>query len=287
MKKIFFPLFLVVALAVAALDWQWRKTIARLQTEQSALEARELWHEPVRHSSEKKSRTPGFPDAAERTRISLETRLRYQQLWNDPAFVRLMLLRLRLSLDRQYGAFFRSESLPPGEVDRLKDALVEKQLALADARRLTRDQWSDAEQRDFTKSVTGEVDKALGAILGPERFSRYQAYEKTSPLRSRVTEIAERLAYRDLPLKAAEKAALLDALTREIALPEGALTYPPVTRFPARAMDRAEKILSPAQFQALREFDAEDRAIEALAQTRQRAVRPALAQVNELAARRP
>jgi hypothetical protein len=237
-----------------------------LRGEQAALEARAVWRAPSDKAPVEKSSAPTRLDAAARSRRTEETKRRFEQLWEDPAFVRLMVLRMHLPLDRQYGSLFQALKLSPPELERLKNALIEKQLAVADARRLARDHLSGSDQSRFVATVSTDSDKPIEVVLSRQGFQQYQIYESTWPLRRRILDVAERLEHLGQPLGAPQIDELLEALKQEVPPEKGGGSYSAIACFPSGFLEQAKPVLTGVQFETLLRMNEELQAIDALTQ---------------------
>lgn len=212
----------------------------------------------------------------------------------NPAMQKMMATSMRASLDQRYGSLFRQLKLAPAELDRLKDLLTERQLSVMDAMNAARTQGvSPAEMPALVKKIQGEVDESVRALLGDERFGRYENFNQNMPSYTLLDQIERRLSYTNAPLQPEQSEALLRVLIEtarpasgEVAPGRGMVTFtanasfaggnlvstpmiggpvvggsvvatPGRTQISDDTIARAQTVLTPAQTEALRQLQAE------------------------------
>jgi hypothetical protein len=205
---------------------------------------------------------------------------RLPQLLENPEAQRLMAMQQRSALDQRYGALFRYLNLPPAQLERLKDLLVERQTAAMDVLAAARSQGLNnrenrGEIRSLLEAAQSEVDDGIRALLGESDYQRYQYYNSTQPQRAAVGRLEQRLSYSPLPLTSTQSEQLVQLLANQPSSNS--------SRVPARpglagmfggqaavisdeAVTQAATILSPVQLEALRQLQAEQQAQARLGQ---------------------
>jgi hypothetical protein len=170
--------------------------------------------------------------------------------------------RVRSSVERAYAKrvyadFVTEEGLSPDESSRLFDVLA------------------DDDYANLLMSLSGEhtgglspdwesaTEARLAKQLGEERMSRLRAFVEARPGRDKVSQLAEQLEGRDLPLSVDQRRRLLRAVIREREhfrkpSPTGALnpaSWRELGEYELAAIDRlqaiSQPILSPEQIQAV------------------------------------
>lgn len=206
---------------------------------------------------------------------------RFPQFLENPEAQRLMAVQQRGALDQRYGALFRMLNLPPDQLERLKDLLVERQTAGVDVLAAARSQGlsnreNRAEIRSLLEATQAEVDESIRALLGESGYQRYEYYNSTQPQRAAVGRLEQRLSYSTLPLSASQSEQLVQLLAAQS--PSGTAAASP--RFARAAffgggpgtpitdelVTQAATILSPVQLDALRQLQQEQQAQARLGQ---------------------
>lgn len=209
----------------------------------------------------------------------------------DRAFLRNLTLHQHARLDATFAALFRQLDLSPDELQRLKRLLVDKLNVdldvLAYVQRAPADvSLSPAETHAAATLARREIDSAIRATLGDERFEVFQAYEAALPARLLVARVETRLSYSDEPLSPDQTEALVSAIKPPVNHPASAApaapsppsapaspaatTAPVVTDLPAAVsadtLDAVARVLSPRQLEAFVAVSNEEAAGAALRQ---------------------
>ncbi len=143
---------------------------------------------------------------------------------------------MKSSLDMRYGSLFRQLRLSPGELDKLKDLLVERQLSTLDVLRAAQTQGlnpatNSEELSVLAGSIQSEIDEGIRTLLGSEAFSRYEDFNENSGAYGLLDQIERRLGYTNAPLQVTQTDALMRIIQE---------TAKPVERpFPPRAAGMA------------------------------------------------
>ena len=134
-----------------------------------------------------------------------------------PEFQKMIALQQRGKVEAKYADLFKRLKLTPAELEKLQTLLGDRQGAFADAMMAARGQGltgRDARElankvaRDTQKEITGSIKE----LLGPQRFSQLQNYERTAPQREMVSQLADRLSYTTTPLTSRQQDQLVQAL---------------------------------------------------------------------------
>jgi hypothetical protein len=101
-------------------------------------------------------------------------------------------------IDKQYAALLQQLNLTPEQSAALKDLLQKKMLANTDAGMSMMDGSLDATQRaDLAKQIknqTDDFDAQIKQLLGDDNYPAFQAYEKTTPDRTTVSQFSDQLS---------------------------------------------------------------------------------------------
>lgn len=194
-------------------------------------------------------------------------------LLDSPEVQQLMSLRGRGALDSRYAALFKGLGLPPDQLQKFQQLLLDKQSTVRDVLSAMRSQGlmpsrENAEQmRTLVQNANAEIDSQIQSALGPAAYAQYQAYEETQPQRATVERVQQRLSYSREPLSDQQAASLVNILAQTApAAPE---VTGPRRRFQpgndlapisGQAVEQAKAVLSPGQVAALQELQEEQQA---------------------------
>lgn len=186
-------------------------------------------------------------------------------MMDDPEVQKLMAVQRKASLDGRYAALFRMLNLPPDQLDKLKNLLVDKSTANSDVMAAAREQGVD--RRDdpamFNQLVAAaqeEIDANIRTTLGEVGYAQYVDYERTLPQRSVAAQLEQRLSYTSTPLTPEQSAQLVRILANTSGRPGTAPT--PARGFSSSlvtdaAINQALGTLAGPQIEALRELQRE------------------------------
>jgi len=143
------------------------------------------------------------------------------KMFKDPAMKDLIKSQQKTvmgpMIDKQYAALFQQLNLTPEQSATLKDLLMKKMLAGADAGMSLMDGSLDAAQRaELTKqmkSETDDYDAQIKEFLGGDNYPALQKYEKTVPDRMAVSQFSDQLAGGPNPLSGEQQEQLAQAMT--------------------------------------------------------------------------
>jgi hypothetical protein len=218
---------------------------------------------------------PALPDGAMVGRLF--------SMLDNPEAQRLMAVQQRGALDARYSALFRMLNLPPEQLAKFKDLLVEKRTAVADVMAAARSQGLTGrenrdELRQLVNDTQAEIDANIRAAIGETAFTQYQNFEQTQPQRAVVSQLEQRLSYSGTPLTPQQSEQLVNVLAANAGDARQRVNIPPVRAAasgavfttPATLNDQAlaqsATVLNPTQLQALQQLQQEQQAQAQLAQ---------------------
>lgn len=291
-------LLVLLALACAGLGafawWQNQQiatlqdAAARLDREQTDLK-RHLAEADQRATTAEKNRLAAETElkdlrnrppaaATTATRASAAPARTAANVLDNPAMQKFMASSIKSSLDQRYGGLFRQLHLSPAELEQFKDLLAERQMSSLDAVRALQTQGaSPAELPALMKKVQGDVDESIHTLLGDQRYDRYQDFNQNIASYTLLDQIDRRLSYTNAPLQSSQSDALLRVLIEHnqsapnspqgmaanlvqsmsgLSPAIGALVQRPLTD---ETIAAAQAVLNPAQVEALRQLQSEQR----------------------------
>jgi len=219
---------------------------------------------------------PGSPSTAAASRGGFPGRrepgVDFMAMMDSPEVQQLMNLRARGALDGRYAALFKSLGLPPEQLERFQQLLLDKQNTARDtftamrSQGLTPSRETGDQMRALIQNANAEIDNQIRAELGDAVFAQYQAYEQTQPQRALVDRVQQRLSYTSTPLSDQQAANLVTILAQ--ASPTA--TDPANRNFGPRAggsapitdavIAQAQTVLSAPQLTALQQLQREQEA---------------------------
>lgn len=209
----------------------------------------------------------------------------FAAMMESPEMQQLMNLRARGTLDGRYAALFKQLGLPPEQLQRFQQLLLDKQSTARDVMAAMRSQGlapgrdSGEQMRTLVQNALAEIDAQIRTEIGDSAFAQYQSYEQTQPQRALLDRVQQRLSYTSQPLTEQQAAGLLQLLAASS--PQTAPTVSgrfgptgtggsnqvPITD---QTLAQARGILSSSQLAALEELQREQQAQAQLMQrTRQ------------------
>jgi len=119
------------------------------------------------------------------------------KMFKDPEMRKMLAAQQAAALRGFYSDFVKQAHMTPDEADKFFQLLQERQMALMDssANMLA---GSPIDVKSAT-AATNTADDALKDLLGPDRFTQYQAFEKTLGDRIQVQQFSQQLAVAGLP----------------------------------------------------------------------------------------
>ncbi len=142
-------------------------------------------------------------------------------MFKDPAMKEMIKTQQKAvmgpMIDKQYAALCRQLNMTPEESASLKDLLMKKMLAGADAGMSLLDGSLDATKRaELTKQMKTETDAydaQIKEFLGDSGYPAYQNYEKTVPDRMAVSQFTDQLGSGANQLSSAQQEQLAQAMS--------------------------------------------------------------------------
>lgn len=201
----------------------------------------------------------------------------------------------RSGIEQRYGGLFRRLELPPTELEKLRDLLVERQLITSDTMMAAQARGIDleansAQWKALNEKVRADVDENIRTTLGDERYRVYQAYNDNASSYILLDQIERRLSDTGAPLPESQSEPLLRLLVDTAPSTPAAFAQGPLQGVTAavsgsdpllaaaargpisdETIARAQSILTPAQVETLRQIQSEqtsqDDAMRRLIQT--------------------
>lgn len=178
---------------------------------------------------------------------------RMTELMEDPDFVEAWKIQQRARLDNRYADLFRQLNLPPDQLARFQDLLIERQNAWQDVMVTARQNGLNPrenrdELREMTRALQAEVDAGIKAELGDQTYAAYQNYDSTQAQRNVVNQLNQKLTYSGASLSTAQSQQLISIIANN----GGSLND--------QTINLAQGLLTADQTAALRQIYAEQSA---------------------------
>jgi hypothetical protein len=203
------------------------------------------------------------------------------RLMADPEFMRAFTATQEGALDARFAALFRQLNLNAEELTAFKRLLVEKDSVALDVVAISQETPGGplpaSELRSSIAAAQSQVENAIQASLGNDRYAVYREFERTLAQRAVVARLEQRLSYTPTPLQPSQAEALVHMLAKD-APPDTAATRPALAVLPTSgssegppivhagpvavpipedAIIRSNAVLSPPQVVALRQIQGE------------------------------
>jgi hypothetical protein len=184
----------------------------------------------------------------------------FPELLADPVYAQLYATYLRANVERRYADFFATTSARPDAVAKLKDVLVQRQIAELEKEELiARYEVPASERGELGFLLKEKFDAEARQILGDVAFVEFQRQETTAGQRTVVNAFARRLSYSENPLQPAQAVELVEIMVN-VTEPHGRRMIP-VRKINDEVIERARLVLAPSQWQQLKAFrDEQDTA---------------------------
>lgn len=181
------------------------------------------------------------------------------ELMKDPEFAAAWKLDQEARLDQRYGTLFKQLNLPPDKLAAFKALLAERENA-------GREVWASAavqglnprESRDQLRQLTAdlqaEVDANIETTFGPGVVTALDTYNASTPQRSTVNDLNQKLAYSGQPLNETQAQMLTSILAQTGQQNGRSVTITDDT------IARAQGVLMPSQIESLKKLQAEQQA---------------------------
>ncbi|MBI4623546.1 MAG: hypothetical protein HY736_10060 [Verrucomicrobia bacterium] len=140
-----------------------------------------------------------------------------RDLMAKPEVQALVSVQQKAAIEARYASLFRNLNLPPEQLDKLKNLLIERQTTVQDVLSAAFDQGVDprtdpAGFRKLISDAQNVVNNGIKSVLGDAGFSQLQNYEQTLPQRNLVTDLQQRLSHTNTPLTSAQAEQLVQIL---------------------------------------------------------------------------
>ena len=184
----------------------------------------------------------------------------FRALMQSPKAMQLMASQQRGNIETRYAPLFKSLNLPPDQLAKFKDLLIDKQNAARDVITVARQEGitDRTEIQQLIQQAQADVDTSIASLIGTDKLAQYQNFDQTAPQRSVVSEVGQRLSYTD-PLSPAQSEQLVSLLAQYApARDDGNSSRPPSRiSITGQVIDAAQTFLTPTQLDALRQMQAE------------------------------
>ena len=146
----------------------------------------------------------------------------FAKMMDTPEMQQLMNLRDRGMLDSRYAELFKQLALPPDQLRKLQQLLVDKQSTVRDvlaamrSQGLTPSQENAERMRSLVQNAKTELDRQIESTLGAAAYAQYQNYELTEPQRATVERMQQRLSYAGEPMTPQQATNLVGILSQNM-----------------------------------------------------------------------
>jgi hypothetical protein len=203
------------------------------------------------------------------------------RLLADPEFTRAFAVHQEGALDARFADLFRRLNLSDDELAKFKRLLVEKESVALDVVAISQESPGGplpaAEVSASIYAAQSNVESAILASLGRDRYALYRDFERTIGERAVVARLEQRLSYSPSPLQPAQAEAVVRILARDLpadsapsrpaiavltgtGAPEGTpivRATPVVAQINEEVIARTQGVLSGPQIDALRQIQME------------------------------
>lgn len=213
----------------------------------------------------------------------------FAAMMENPEVQKLMAMQQRGMLDSSYALLFKNLNLTPEQLDKFKNLLVEKQMAMMDVMAAARTEGINPRTdpdgfRKMIAAAQADIDTSIKATLGDTGFNQYQQYQQTFPQRNTVNQLQQSLSYTNTPLSDVQANQLVQVLAQSSSTTKTGNTNRNFTNFmgpggmamggsgggaPVTTEDitQAQGLLSAPQVQALQQLQQQQQAQQQLQQT--------------------
>jgi len=160
-------------------------------------------------------------DTAASSRPSWPGSSAIRSLMQSPKAAPLLAAQQRAMLDSRYAPLFKDLNLPPDQLAKFKDLLVDKQNAARDVMNVAREQGLDprnsndrSEIQQLVQQAQADVDNNISTVIGADKLAQLQNYDQTAPQRAVVGQLAQSLSYTSEPLSPEQNAQLVALLAQ-------------------------------------------------------------------------
>jgi len=287
-KNIIIGVLLLTTISGGIYGWMQHRQVTALtaQAAKSATAAKSSSKRSPRSSGGDAQQRPAAPQpAADQSQAPADQRPpsppssgAIRTLMQSPKATQLMASQQRAIIENRYAALFKTLDLPPDQLAKFKDLLVEKQNAARDVFNVAREQGLDfrndrAEIQQLIQQAQADVDTNIVSVIGSDKLAQYQNYDQTAPQRAVAGQVEQRMSYTSEPLTSAQSDQLVALLAQNTPPPDnsgnrafvfnlggmGPVSFGgsggvPITN---DVINAAQTFLSPGQVDALRQMQAE------------------------------
>jgi len=230
-KNIIIAALILTTLAGGVYGWTQYRRANNLQAQVAKYTAKTTAKHTPRPAGDAKQ-TPADPkktpdkskptdDPSDAPRMQMPSSGALRNLMQSPKAAPLIASQQRVMIENRYASLFKSLNLPPDQLAKFKDLLVEKQNSARDVLTVAREQGLDfrnsndrSEIQQLIQQSQADVDTGITALIGADKFAQYQNYDQTAPQRAVVGQVEQRLSYTSEPLSAAQSDQLVALLAQ-------------------------------------------------------------------------
>ena len=161
------------------------------------------------------------------------------KMMSDPAMKEMMRSQQKTMIDTMYGTLFKEMNLTPEERQKFSELLLDQQTKTMEAGMGIFEEGGLTNVTQGVQAQQKESDEQLKALLGEERFTQYQEYQRTVGDRMQLDQLRRQMETAGTPVQDEQLQQLL-ALTKE----ERERVPAPFPQDPQAAPANMEKILS-------------------------------------------
>ena len=145
------------------------------------------------------------------------------KMMSDPAMKEMMRSQQKTMINTMYGSLFKELNLSPEEKQKFSELLLDQQMKTMEAGMGIFEEGGLTNVTQGVQAQQKESEEQLKALLGEERFTQYQEYQKTLGDRVQIDQLRQQMETAGTPVQEAQLRQLL-ALTKE----ERERTPPPI-----------------------------------------------------------
>lgn len=141
----------------------------------------------------------------------------YVEMMKNPAMKDMIRSQQKIALDMSYGSLFSEMELPPDELNKFKELLVDKQMAFIDMSPGMMGPGSADEMKERSrtiKAITEEYNDKVRLAIGEQYYEMYREYKDTLPDRMQVNQFKQLLATSN-PLDEEQEQDLINGMYEE------------------------------------------------------------------------
>ncbi len=204
----------LVELRAALMDRdEWRRKAGELETRNREQRAQLAAHSTAGReaaisassSRPKRESTDGTNAVSAGSSASVEKQTAaIRELMNQPEVQAMLGVQKRAAIEQRYNDLFKKLNLPPKKIEKLKALLEERSNTMQDMIAAARDQGinlrTNPEGRKLVTDTQNQLSESIKATIGDDGFAKLSSYERTTPQRTVVGDLEQRLSYISAPL---------------------------------------------------------------------------------------